>query len=175
MKMDNPSTYGLRLDQMADLFALGAEESDPAVEKADDQTLQALLAEQLTCTEPKGSLIRETLEMMIGAPDQLRGESLAKVLLEGDSDLGLLKDIKDASKALSYALDSSTETALARTLYFSAIAAALVYHDVRISQSTYATLAESLTILIEKAWIVPELAELFSRARDICRDRQDAA
>jgi len=175
MKMDNASTYGLRLDQMADLFALGAEGFDPAAERADDRTLQTLLGEQLTSAEPKGSLVRDTLVMMVGAPDHLVGKPLAVIFLEGESDLGLLREIKNASKALSCSLDSATETALARTIYFAAIAAALVHHDIRISQSTYETLAESLTMLIEKPWIVPELAELFSRARDICRDRQDTA
>ena len=175
MEMDNPSTYGLRLDQMADLFAIGAEGSDAATEKADDETLRALLAEQLNCIKPKGSLVRETLVMMLNAPGPLADKPLSQVLLSGDFGVDLLRAIKDASKTLSCSLDSATETALARTIYFAAIAAALVHHDAIITQNTYATLADSLATLIAKPWIGRDLGQLLSRARNICRSRQDGA
>jgi hypothetical protein len=173
--MDGKSTYGLRLDQMADLFAMGAEGPDPEAEKSDDETLRTLLQEQLTCTEPRGSLLRETLVMMLGSPegeaDPLKGKPLGEVLLSPLSDVDLLGAIKDCSKTLSCALDSRTETALARTVYFAAIAAALVNHEAKITQNSGETLAESLTTLMEKRWMALQLVELFSQARQICRRR----
>jgi len=47
VKMEKKSTYGLRLDQMAGLFAMGAGEADPVAERGDDETLRDLLHEQL--------------------------------------------------------------------------------------------------------------------------------
>ena len=177
MRMEKKSTYGLRLDQMASLFAMGADDPDPAAEKDDDETLRDLLYEQLICTQPKGSLLLDTLAMMIdplgGETSALEGRTLGDVLLGPRSDVGLLGAIKDASKTLSCTLDSRTETALARTIYFAAIAATLVHHDVKITQNSYETLAESLATLIEKRWMVPELVELFSQARQICMSRSD--
>lgn len=171
MKMEKKTTYGLRLDQMAGLFAMGAGE------RSDDETLRDLLHEQLMCAEPRGSLLRETLVMMIdrtdGATGIPAGRTLGEVLLNPQSDLDLLGAIKDAGKTLSCTLDSKTETALARTVYFATIAAALVHHDAKITQHSCETLAESLALLIEKRWMAPELVELFSQARRICMSRSD--
>ena len=176
MTMEKKTTYGLRLDQMAGLFAMGAGEPDPAAERGDDETLRNLLHEQLTCTKPKGSLLRDTLVMMIDRTDgetgMPAGRTLGEVLLNPQSDLELLGAIKDAAKTLSCTLDSKTETALAKTVYFAAIAGALVHHDAKITQHSCETLAKSLA-LIEKQWMAPELVELFSQARRICMSRSD--
>jgi len=92
--MEKKTTYGLRLDQMAGLFAMGAGDPDPAAERGDDETLRDLLHEQLTCAEPRGSLLRETLVMMIdraaGATGVLAGRTLGEALLDPQSDLDLL-------------------------------------------------------------------------------------
>ena len=177
--MKNKSTYGLRLDQMAGLFALGVDEPDPTAERDDDKTLQTLLREQMTCVEPKGSLLRDTLVMMIdragGPTEALKDRPLSDVLLDPQSDVGLLETIKDSSKTLSGTLDSRTETTLAKTVYFAAIAAALVHHDTKITQIPDETLAESLATLREKRWMTPELVELFAQARQVCRRRSSEA
>jgi hypothetical protein len=179
VKMEKKSTYGLRLDQMASLFAMGADDLDSAAESSEDATLRDLLREQLTCAEPKGSLLLDTLVMMMdplgGDAGALNGMTLSEALLNPQSDIGLVQAIKDCSKTLSCTLDSRTETALARTVYFAAIAGALVHHDRKITQSSYQTLAESLATLIEKRWMAPELVELFSQARQICQCRSNKA
>ncbi len=175
--MVKKSTYGLRPDQMADLLALGAEAPDTTAEKCRNEILQALLHEQLTSVRPKGSLLRETLNMLIDpvrtpatGPDS---RPLGEILLSPQSDLELLRTIKDASKRLSCTLDSQDETALARTVYFAAIGAALVHHGAKITQMSNETLAESLALLTEKPWMTPDLIELFSRARQICQSELD--
>ena len=175
MTMEKKSTYGLRRDQMADLFALGAQDPDPVTEKHHDETLRALLHEQLTCVTPRGSLLRETLNMLIDpAGTQATGldnKSLGEILVSPPSDLELLRALKDASKMLSCTLDSQSDTALARTIYFATVAAALVHHDAKITQMTNETLAESLGLLLEKPWMTSELIELFSQARRVCQAR----
>ena len=175
--MERKSTYGLRLDQMAGLFAMGSAESDPAVVEGADEALANLLGQELTCTEPNRSLLLDTLVMMMDRlgydAGSLGGRSLGEVLLSPQSDVDLLRTIKQCSKTLSYSLDSETETALARTLYFATLAGALVYHDVKITELSYETLAESLTLLIEKEWMEQKLLGLFSQARRICESRSD--
>ncbi len=177
--MERESTYGLSLNQMAGLFAISSEDPDPAGAEAADEALAALLRDQLTCTESNGSLLLDTLVMMMDrvsdGPTSLAGRSLGEVLLNPESELGLLGAIKNCSKTLSCTLDSRTETALARTLYFAALAGALVHHNAKITQLAYPTLAESLALLIEKQWMAPELVALFSQARRICLDRSDDA
>lgn len=175
--MEKKSTYGLSLNQMADLFALGAQDPDPASEKYHDDTLRALLHEQLASVAPRESLLRETLNMLIdsagASASGLDDKSLDEILLSPQSDLELIRAIKEGSKTLSCTLDSQSETALARTIYFAAIAAALVHHGAKITQMTDEALAEALALLSEKPWMTPELIELFSRARGICQSRSN--
>ena len=177
MRVERESTYGLTLDQMAGLFAMGADDPDPAAGRAGDEALRDLLHEQLTRTDPKRSVLRDALVMMIASSGTdagaLANRPLGEILLNPQSDLGLLRAIKECSKTLSGNLDSRTEAALARTVYFTAIAAALVHHDAKITQNSCETLAESLTILMGKRWMAPQLARLFSQARQVCQSRSN--
>jgi hypothetical protein len=175
--MKNRTTYGLRLDQMADIFSMGADDPDPADEEQHGRRMADLLREQLACPMPKGSVFCDVMLMMMtqsgGDPRLLAGKSLQEVLLDPQTDIGLLQAIKDCSKRLSCMLDSEAETALATTVYFAALAGALVYHDQKITQSPYEKLNESFALLIEKTWMAGELVELFHEARRICESKRD--
>ena len=170
--METKTTYGLRLNQMASLFSLGVSEPDPADEKGDSERMAALLQEQLASALTKRSLLFDTLVMMLDQQGHdtrsLAARSLGKVLLSPPSDIALLQGIKECSKRLSDRLDSQAERALATTLYFAALASALVHHDRKITLNTYAKLEESFAVLGEKKWMDQGLAELFSHARRIC-------
>jgi len=171
------STYGLRLDQMKDLFFMGAEPADSGDERDDNEKMADLLQEQLTRALPRGSLLLDALFMMLDRQGcdtrPLAGRSLGEVFLDPQSDVELLEALKDCSKRLSSALDSEAESALATTLYFAALASALVYHDKKVTQSTHEKLEESFTLLAQKRWMAPEMIELFSRARRMCQSRRD--
>ena len=174
--MEKKSTYGLRLDQMAGLFSMGAGEPDPTDEKDENEMMARLLHEQLACALPRRSLLFDALLMMMeqeGYDTQsLAGSSLGEVFLEPTSDVDLLRAIKDCGKRLSRELDSEAETALATTTYFAALASALVYHNRKITQNSYEKLGESFTLLTGKKWMAQELIELFSRARRMCESRR---
>ncbi len=170
------STYGLRLDQIESLFSVSAGDPDPAGEKGDNEKMADLLRKQLTCPLAARSVLFDVLVMMMerqGYDTQpLAGRPLGEVLQNPQSDVGLLRAIKDCSKRLSCTLDSQAETALATTIYFAALAGALVYHDKKITQYSYEKLDESFALLIEKKWMAKELVELFSEARRTCQGRQ---
>jgi hypothetical protein len=174
--MEKNSTYGLKLDQMAGLFSMGAEEPDPTDERSVNETMATLLHEQLACALPRHSLLFDALLMMMDQEGHdtrsLAGRSLGRVLLEPQSDVDLLRAIKDCSKKLSHELDSEAETALATTVYFAALASALVHHDKKITQNSYEKLGESFTLLTAKKWMAQELIGLFGRARRICESRR---
>jgi hypothetical protein len=167
--MEKKTTYGLRLDQMASLFSLGVREPDPADEKGDSARMAALLREQLDSALTKRSLLSDALVLMLDQQGHdthaLAARSLGEVLLSPQSDITLLRGIKECSKRLSESLDSPAERALATTLYFAALASALVHYDTKITQITHAKLEESFALLMEKKWMAEELRVLFSRAR----------
>jgi len=174
--MEKKSAFGLRLDQMASLFSMGAGDPDPSDEKGDSERMAALLQEHLASALARRSLLLDALLMMMGQQDYdarlLAGKSLGEVLLSPQSDIALLQGIKDCSKRLSGTLDSEAEAVIAKTLYFAALASALVYHDRKITQSSYEKLEESFALLIEKKWMAEELKMLFSRAKHICEGKR---
>jgi hypothetical protein len=174
--MEKKSTFGLRLNQMARLFALGVCEPDPADEKADSERMAALLREQLDSALTKRSLLFDALVLMLDQQGHdtraLTARSLGEVLLSPQSDIALLQGIKECSKKLSESLDSPAERALATTLYFAALAGALVHHDTKITQITCAKLEESFALLLDKKWMAEELRVLFSRAIRICQAKR---
>jgi hypothetical protein len=176
--MENESTHGLRLDQLAGLLSLGLEDPDPADAEGHDERMAGLLREQLSCVLPRSMLLFDALVMMMARLGcdvrSLAGRSLLEVLRNPQSDLGLLQAIKDCSKKLSFSLDSKTEAALATTIYYAALASALVYHDRRITQYSYEALDQSFATFAAKKWIGLELAELFSRARSVCGEKRGA-
>jgi hypothetical protein len=174
--MEKTSTYGLRLEQMASLFTMGSVEPDPGDEKDGPQEMANLLREQLTCCLPKGTLFCEVLVMVMERQGcdtgSLAGKSLGDICLSDETSINLLKAIKESAKTLSTTLDSQGETALATTLYFAALATALVSHDQKITQNSYEKLDESFALLVNKKWMAKELIQLFSRAQRICRGRR---
>jgi hypothetical protein len=174
--MKKTSTFGLRLDQMQNLFSLGTSDPDPSDEEGNNEKMAGLLREQLACALPERPLLFDALIMMMeqqGYDTQpLAAKSLSQVFSGPGSDIGLLRAIKECSKTLSCTLDSEVEMALATTVYYAALASALVHHDEKITQNSYEKLDESLALLIGKKWMAEELVALFSQAQRICRNRR---
>jgi hypothetical protein len=135
--------------------------------------MAAMLREHLTSALPAGPLLLDALVMMVGRlgyeTHSLGGKTLVELLLDPRTDLGLLRAIKECCKRLSSSLESKAEAAIATTLYYAAMASALVYHDKKITQHSYDVLEAACALLIGKPWMDRELAELFSRARGLCQ------
>jgi hypothetical protein len=169
--MQKRSTYGLRLDQLAGLFSLGID--CPVEGREGQQRMAAMLREHLTCALPAGPLLLDALVMMVGRlgyeARSLGGKTLVELLLDPRTDLGLLRAIKECCKRLSSSLESKAEAAIATTLYYAAMASALVYHDKKITQHSYDALDEACALLMDKPWMDRELAALFCRARGLCQ------
>lgn len=175
--MDRKTTYGLEIEQLADLFSIGAKEENHVDDICDDETAASLLQKQLANTLPKDSSLLDSVLMMLGRLGcdvrSLAGKSLAEVLLDPKSDIGLLQAIKDYSKQLSCTSIYEAQTAVATSIYYAALASSLIYHDKKITQYSYETLAQSFTTLIAKKWMASELASLFSHARRICESKRE--
>jgi len=175
--MDKQSTYGLKLEQLANLFSVAAEEENHMDDFHNEKAAASLLQNQLTSSLPKDSLLLNSILMMLDQPgsdiQSLAGKSLLEVLLNPKSDAGLLRVIKDYSKSLSRSSTCEVEMAVATIIYYAALASLLIYHEKKITQYSYEALAESFALLMEKKWMAEELVELFSRARRICESKRE--
>jgi hypothetical protein len=173
MGEEKRSTFGLKLDQLADLLAVAAEDHVPTEADCDHEHLVETLRRRLTGVMSGNSQFLAALSK-ISACDKsdvtaMTGLSLLQVLSNPESSVSQLRVVKEASKSLSTAAVSEQERAVATTIYHAAIASCLVHHDRKISQHSYDKLDESFALLIEKIWMARELVELFSDARRICQ------
>lgn len=176
MSSKKRSTFGLRLDQLADLFGVAAD--DHALTETDcaHEHLSEMLRRQLTEVMPGNSLLL-TAVSEISVSDKcdltaMIGMSLLQVLSGPESSVSQLQVVKEASKSLSTTPVSEEERAAANTIYHAAIASCLVHHEKKITQHSYDKLDESFALLIKKKWMAFELVELFSRARSICKTKR---
>ena len=170
------STFGLRLGQLADLFAVAAKDQAPTEADRADEHLAEMLRRQLTEVMPGNSLLFPAASE-ISADHQceltsLQGQSLLQVLFSSESSVSQLQAIKEAGKRLSATSVSETERAVATTIYHAAIARCLVLHDKKITQHSYNKLHESFALLVGKNWMAHELVELFSKASRICQSKR---
>lgn len=176
MRRKRKTTFGLHLDQLADLFAVAAEDRTQIETDHDDGNLAQLLRYQLTEVLPGNALL--SLSSAKGSDNKkcdltsLAGRSLLQVLFSPETSISQLQAIKEASKHLTTTSDSEAELAVATTIYHAAIASCLVHHAKKITQLSYEKLVESFTLLIEKKWMAFELVELFSRARRMCNKKR---
>ena len=176
MKKKRKSTFGLRLDQLADLFAVAAEDRTPTEADHADGHLAQLLRCKLTEVLPENALLFPNSTKVSDNKQcdlsSLAGRSLLQVFFSTETSIDQLKLIKEASKCWTTRSVSEAEFAVATTIYHAAIASCLVHHSKKITQHSYEKLDESFTLLIEKKWIAFELVELFSHARRICKKKR---
>jgi hypothetical protein len=174
--MAEKSTFGLKREQLAELFSLALGDDDITGSGSDDQAIADLLRDQFSAQLPKGSFPSDSLLLTMGRMGfdvaSLGGKSLRDVLLDRQCDMDILLAVKDCAKKLTRASASEAKKAIATTIYYAAIAGALLYYDKKITGYSYVELGKSLDKLIDRKWMTPELSEMLSQARDICRNRQ---
>ena len=173
--MDKKSTtFGMENEHLARLLGLGVEAS-PSGEASMHEIKADLLRASLRGTLPLDSGVVEALPALFGRLREeilpLEGKPLADVLLDERTELGLLDKVKEHWKGRSTAEASEAEHAVAISIYFGAIASALLFHDTKITSYSYPSLAESFKTMTEKRWMAPELARHFSKARNLCKKK----
>lgn len=169
------TTYGLSPEQLARLMALGLEETHRhgrlATTRQPAQAVQEILTSKLPLNPANPDSLPAVLKRSCDEFLPLADQTIRDLVMNRETDLALLKSLKDYAKQLVRQDDSEGTRAAATVLYYSAIASALVFHRQKISQHSYQKLDKSFTELGEKLWVPPEMKELFKKARLICRHR----
>ena len=141
---------------------------------ADEQARQHL-EQHLEAAYIAGSESRESLPaVMTHAYKEVKtrsGQTLKRLLLDPNTTLDLLNDIKQTYKTRAMHASSEMEKSCARILYYTVIANALVFHQKRISSFSYHTLKRNLTKLINKPWLDSDTRHLLMQACRVCENR----
>lgn len=173
MSSNKKTTFGLRLGQLADLFAVAVKNQESPEAEGAEENLAQMLRDELAEVMPGSSLLFPAVSEISTSRQSdvalLVGQSLRQLFFGPESKIGQLQLIKEASKRLTGTLASGARRAVANTIYHAAIARCLTLHNKKITKHSYEKLDESFALLIEKDWMAGELVELFSDARRVCQ------
>ncbi len=173
MSDNKKTTFGLRLGQLADLFAVAVRNQESSEAEYPEDNLSQMLRDELTEVMPGSSLLFPTVsEISVSWQfDEavLVGQSLQQLFFVAEATISQLQLVKEAAKLLTGTLVSTSRRAVANTIYHAAIARCLILHNKKITRHSYEKLDESFALLIEKDWMAAELIELFSDARRVCQ------
>lgn len=166
-------TERFSVDQLSRLLNL-YHDCDQAETDADGADLEKmhLLRDLLSDVLPLSPEVLETLpgilQRLHREMPRMEGQSLFALLTDPDTSVKDLRAIKEYAKARTAAAKTEAQYEAAGAVYYGAIAAALVFHDERLTRSSYQQLRESFSLLNTKAWIAPELQRLFEQAQEHC-------
>ncbi|MCK4623935.1 MAG: hypothetical protein KAV00_01395 [Phycisphaerae bacterium] len=165
------TTFGFSPKRMAKLLGIGVEDdgqSNEAVTEAKAELLRARFAGPL----PLETAVVDVLPTLMGKLCQellpLGGRPLGEVLLDEETGLDVLEKIKAYGKKL--ARQDEPERSVGITVYYTAIASALLFHDKKITGHSYRYLRDSFDA-IDKDWMPGNLARHITKAQRICGKR----
>ena len=119
-------------------------------------------------TEQRPSSRLKRLGQTIAA---LAGEPIGKLLQDPKTDITITRMTKDYGRKLSTNATSEAEHHAANTIYYAAIAHALVRGGLKITKLSYEDLLESFCQLSKEDWIPKSLRDLFGEASEYCKIR----
>ena len=100
------------------------------------------------------------------------GTAMIDILTSSKSSLKGIRTVRKCSKQRAARNGMDPEYSVAITLYFAAIANALLFHGTKITTYSYESLEVSLNRLVSKPWMPKELGMLMAKASDLCKSRR---
>ena len=128
-----------------------------------------ILGKHLPMDESQMEKLPEILADFCQTLDLLTGDTLGECLRNQDTDLFVIENIKQYAKSLSRKNRTDEEHIIANTLYYSAIAYALLYHKKKITEYSFAELTKAFDKLRKIDWIGGYFARLFTKAYKYCQ------
>ena len=176
--MDKESTmFGLSPEKLAKVFKIGSSKGQTADRVNKERSKSELLNDWLSAPLPLDQAVAESLPMLFGRMYQelrpFAGESIGDMLLKPKATISMVQRVKDYSKKLVTSAKSEAEHDVAATVYYVAIASALVFHGKRITRFSYEDLKDSFTTLSKNSWLTAEVAHLLQKACELCQRKAD--
>jgi hypothetical protein len=172
---EETNSLELNEQQKIRLLNLGLESDRPAASPDADEQKGDLLCDLLRCPflvqlseQDASSAVGEKLSPAGGA---IMGPRLSELLLDPTTDLAVLRRVKEYAKSLGKDAGSDVQKDAFLTLYFAAIAAAVVLHEGRITEHSDQDLRYFFGFFAQVTWMPITLAGLFVRAAQFIRTR----
>lgn len=167
---DEPKEIELSVEQKSRLLRLGLDSDiDKTTSSEDDEKIDLLydvLAGKLPVTVSVVDSLPPILRTMSGQLQSVAGKSIRELLLSTDTDVNILRQIKNLAKQSGTSTDSEIVKEVYLAIYFAAIASALTFHDTKISQHKDENLKGFFSTYNKEKWISSEIASIFQEAKD---------
>lgn len=174
--MDNERSSATKPQQLADMLGIGLE-AGQANQGGPNELTAELLRNKLDGPLPPDPAAVAKLPSIL---DNIYKElvpggrrSLGEALAEPKTDINTIVRIKDHAKQTAAPDCPEPQRTVSVTVYYTAIASALIFHDRKITTYSYDTVAVAFAKLLDKPWIPLALSEHLKTARRICLDRGD--
>jgi len=166
--MKKDTTLGLGPDKVARMLGISFD-PDLDTEKGNPTKVAAqLLDAHLAGTLPLDTSAIDELPVLLGKLGGATTPSLGQILTDANAPLDTIRKIRRYGKTIATRQSSEARQAVATTIYFAAIANALVFHDRKLTTYSYASLETSFGDLIDKPWMTADLVRLFKQAHTVC-------
>ena len=173
---DSSKRLKLNVEQNTRLLRLGLDSTHKTADQTTEGDRTDLLLDVLASKLPTDPALIETLPTVLRSLSEelqsISGRPLGHLLQSSETKIALIRRIKDFAKDLGAAAKDDIERDVALAVYFAAIANALVYHNVKISQYTYTELEHSFETLSEYDWTPPNLGKLLKKAQKYCSKKK---
>ena len=166
--------FGLGPKKLANLLGITLDSDKEDRPDSNKETIAQMLEARLANPLLADTTVLQDVPLMTGRRKddvgQYSGVPLGNVLTASESDFATIKEIRRYAKKMTRAKGSEAEH-VAVTIYFAAIANALLFHEAKITSYSYESLEISFNKLIEKSWMPRRLRELFVEAAEVCRNK----
>ena len=171
--MERKTVFGTDSSRLAQLLQLGRSSEDTADPVSPDEARAECLREFLAVKLPaeewqeddshgSGDCLHQTIDAVMWA-------RLGAYLRDSDCPVAALKGVKAYGAKRSRDSTEDVQREVATTIYYAAIAAALVNCDEKITAFSRVELRVSFTSLAERPWLTKGLRSLFQEAAQRCQ------
>ncbi len=171
--MREDTTFGLTPERLSRILAMGLKngdgQDDAEVNRAPVQALQGMLSRKVTLDAAEPESLPAILNRPCDELSAITGRTISELLLDSETDLAVIKTLKDYGKELVRRGAPEARVSAATAIYYAAIASALVFHGHKITRHSYPRLREAYVKLEQEPWMSHELKDLFRRARAVCQ------
>ena len=171
--MKRKSFSDLEKDILDNILKVCAEESSSEPEAGSDLQRSELLEDLLEEPLPGGRIDQSSISKHLDSVCDISGltdsVSLRELLFHPDTAISALHRTRKHGKILLRQARSPIQQDVATTLYYAAIASALVFHNERISRLSKDKLRQTLSTLSQATWLPSDLATLLKKALMCCR------
>ncbi len=169
------TTFGSDPDKLAKLWTICVDVKKDRINLNENEVkselLHDMLADKIPLDQAVARILPKVLAQLCKDIKLFTGNSIGFLLSDPDTELSIIRKIKDYCKSLSKNVRSEAEHDVVAAIYYAAIASALINYNQRITSFSYKNLQSAFSSMIEVKWMTPDLTAIFQKAHAYCAEK----